>query len=154
MVNLGVLFVTFKNGALWTHDNEPFYNNFYGVQYDSSITPVFNQNEITKKTFIAVTELSTQAWDCPEIETSSNVSGNTKQISNLAVSDFEEKEGDYHASFLRASNSPGGLIEGDTLKGNLIKIKFRAVNQDPPNNGLIVLNLVSLSSIDSALTNK
>jgi len=154
MVNLGVLFIMFKDGVLWTHDDDGKYNNFFGVQYDSSITPVFNQAEIQKKTFIAISELSSQAWDCPEIETNSNVGGTTKQLSELNESDFVEKEGDYHASFLRASNSPGGLIEGDTLKGNLIKIKFRAVNQDPPNNGLIVLNLVSLSSIDSALTNK
>jgi hypothetical protein len=154
MVNLGVLFVSFKDGVLWTHDNEPFYNNFYGVQYDSTITPVFNQNEIKKKTFIAVTELASQTWDCPEIETNSNVSGGIKQISNLAISDFDEKEGDYHASFLRATNSPGGLIDGDTLKGNIIKIKLRAINEQPPNNHLVVLNLVTVSSIDSPMTNK
>lgn len=153
MVNLGVLFIGFKNGDLWTHDNTG-YNNFFGIQYDSSITAIFNQLEIQKKTFISVSELSSQIWDCPEIETSSNVYGTIKQISELSVVDFEEKEGDYHAGFLRASNSQGGLIEGDSLKGNLIKINFRAKMQEPPNNDLVTLNLVSVSNIVSPLTNK
>lgn len=154
MCCLGVLFVTFKNGDLWTHDDEPNYNNFYGIQYNSSITPVFNQNELQKKTYISITELATQAWDCPEIVTSSNEYQKVKQTSELAETDFEELEGDYSASFLRASNSAGGLINGSSLKGNLCSIKLRAIIPPPPNNKLTTLNMVSVKYIDSPLNNK
>lgn len=154
MVCIGTLLCTFKNGVLWTHDDEPYYNNFYGEQFDSYITPVFNQNELQKKTFLAVEELATQAWDCPEIITSSNEYQKVKQVSELIEDDFVEQEGVYNASFLRASNSAGGLLEGSSLKGNLMSVKFRAINQFPPDNNLISLNLVSVKSIDSPLTNK
>jgi len=154
MVSIGTVLCSFKDGVLYTHDDEPFYNNFYGVQYDSTITPVFNQNELEKKTFLAVEQLATQAWDCPEIITSSNEYLKVKQVSELIVEDFAELEGNYNASFLRASNSEGGLLEGSSLKGNLMSIKFRAVNENPPNNTLISLNLVSVKAIDSPLTNK
>lgn len=151
LCTLGTLFVAFKDGQLYTHD-EVGYNNFFGVQYDSSITPVFNQNELQKKTFTAVSEIASDIWDCPEIITSSNEFGKTKQISELIESDFEELESDFHASFLRASNSEGGLIEGSTLKGNLCIIKFRKKMLPPPDNNLITLSLISVASIDSPLT--
>lgn len=153
MCTLGILLIAFKDGNIYTHDDAG-YNNFFGVQYDSSITPVFNQNELEKKTFIAVTELASDIWDCPEIVMSSNEYGKVKQLSELAEVDFEELEGDFHASFLRASNSIGGLLEGSSLKGNLASIKFRKKMLPPPNNNLVTLNLVSVSSIDSPLTNR
>jgi len=153
MCTLGILLVSFKGGNLYTHDDLG-YNNFFGLQYDSSITPIFNQNELEKKTFIAVTELASEVWDCPEIITSSNEYQRVKQVSELAEVDFEELEGDFHASFLRASNSEGGLLEGSSLKGNLTSIKFRKKMLPPPNNNLVTLNLISVSTIDSPLTNR
>ncbi len=141
MVTLGTMLCCFKNGVLWTHDDEPHYNNFFGTQYDSYITPVFNKQPIDKKSFQAIEVVASQAWDCPEIITSSNAYGSTKQTSNLIVDDFDELEANYSAAFLGASNSIGGVIEGDSLKGNLMSVQLRAINPAPPNN-----NLISLSS--------
>lgn len=151
MVTLGTTLCSFKDGVLWTHDNEPYYNNFYGVQYDSDITPVFNKNQIDKKTFEVIEEISSQAWSCPEIITSSNSYGSTKQVSNLVVDDFEEIEGNYNAAFLCDTNSIGGLIEGDSLKGNLMSVKLKAIIPDPPNNLLVTLSSVTVKSINSPL---
>ena len=153
MCTLGTLLVSFKDGNLYTHDDVG-YNNFFGVQYDSSITPVFNKNELEKKSYTAVSELASEVWDCPEIITSSNEYGRIKQTSELIEADFGELEGDFHASFLRASNSDGGLLEGSGLKGNLCSIKFRKKMLPPPNNNLITLALITVSTIDSPLTNK
>lgn len=147
MVTLGTLLISFKDGQLYTHDSAS-YNTFFGATYDSTITPVFNKAELMKKTFTALEEVSSQVWDCPEIETSLNSHTTVKQQSSLITEDFEELEGNFNASFLRDRNSIGGLIGGDALKGNYMKVKFRA--QSPTN--LVTLILVSVSSIDSPLT--
>lgn len=151
MVTLGTTLCAFKDGILWTHDDDEHYNNFFGVQYDSYITMVFNKSELDKKTFTVVEEIASQPWDCPEIITTSNSYGKTKQTSNLIVSDFEELEGNYNAAFLGASNSIGGLIDGDSLKGNLMSIKFRAIIPEQPNNLLVSLSLIKVNSINSPL---
>lgn len=154
MVQLGTLLVTFKDGNLWTHNQDGNYNNFYGVQYDSYITGVFNKNVLEKKTFLNINEIATEIWDCPEIETSSNSYGNTKQASLLITDDFADLESNFSANFLRDINSNGDILNGDVLKGNWIKIKLRAKNQPPPNNNIITLSLVSVSYIDSYFTNR
>ncbi len=151
MVTLGTTLCSFKDGILWTHDDDDHYNNFFGVQYDSYITPVFNKMELDKKTFLAVEEIASQPWDCPEIITGSNSYGKVKQTSNLIEDDFEELEGNFNAAFLGATNSIGGLIDGDSLKGNIMSVKFRATIPDPPNNLLVSLELIKLKSINSAL---
>lgn len=149
MVTLGTTLCSFKDGVLWTHDDEPNYNNFFGVQYDSYITPVFNKNVIDKKSFLTIEQRASQAWDCPEIVTSSNAYGSTKQTSNLVTADFEEFEGNHNAAFLGASNSIGGIVDGDSLKGNTITVKLRAIIPAPPNNNLVSLSTVEVSSIPS-----
>lgn len=151
MVTLGTTLCAFKDGILYTHDDDGFYNNFFGVQYDSYITPVFNRQELDKKTFISMEQIASQAWDCPEIITGSNSYGKVKQTSNLIVEDFEELEGNFDAAFLGASNSIGGIINGDSLKGNLMSVKLRAIIPEPPDNLLVTLSLVKLKSINSPL---
>ena len=120
MVSLNTLLCTFKDGVLWTHDDEPYYNNFYGVQQDSLITPVFNDKALLKKTFISLTEVSSKVWAAELINTNINSYGTVKQESNLIAEDFALLEGEYSASFLRDINSQGGIIDGDTLKGDWI----------------------------------
>lgn len=149
VVSLNNLLVTFKNGQLWKHDSDTM-NNFYGTQYNSSITPVFNKNEQDKKTFIAVEEVASVVWDCPEIVTASDEFGTTKQTSKLVVNNFAKLEGNYNASFLRATNSQGGWLNGSSLKGNLCSIKFRAINPTQ----LVNLNIIKVTSINSALNSR
>lgn len=151
MVTLGTTLCSFKDGVLWTHDDEPYYNNFYGLQYDSSITGIFNKNQLYKKTFESMEQIASQVWDCPEIITASNSYGTTKQQSNLVVDDFDELESNFNTAFLCDTNSIGGLIDGDTLKGNLCTIKFRAIIPDSPNNNLVSLSSITVNSIDSPL---
>ena len=149
MTCLGVLFITFKDGELYTHDAVD-YNKFYGVDYDSSVTFVFNQNALDKKTFLSLAEIASQIWDVPSLGTDVNSYGTTKMTSNLVDSDFAELEGSFEAGILRDQNSIGGLIEGDTMKGKLMTAKFRA---KVPNK-LVSLNLVSLKYINSPLNNR
>lgn len=149
MVSIGTMFITFKNGQLWTHDN-PIFCNFYGTQYDCYIKGVFNDFPNVIKTFESLMELSNDVWECPEIETSIVSYGAVQQQSNLISGDFDLLESKWCASFLKDSNSIGGLINGDTLKGEYIIIKLRVQNAST----LVFLNLINLRVIDSPLNVK
>ena len=48
-ITLNNIYYTFKNGLAWIHGGNAFYNNFYGVQYDSSFNVLINeQPEVVK----------------------------------------------------------------------------------------------------------
>jgi hypothetical protein len=111
---------SFKNGQLYIHDSATR-NNFYGTQYSSSITFVFNKDNILKKTFDYVTFDATDYWTSPTI---GDVTTSLGQPSNLVQGDYEIYEGMYHGALQRDNNSLGGVINGDYLKGTWIQAKF------------------------------
>ena len=150
MGEVNVTLFTFKNGQIWQHGTSP-YCNFYGTQYSASITNVFNTNSLDKKTWISVMETGSTTWACPLIYTQMNTGGiATKQTSLLLESDFETLEAEYQASFLRDSSSPGGLVEGDSLKGNYIVLKFEKASA----NSFVYLNSATTKYINSPLNNR
>lgn len=65
MARLGKRFYTIKNGQLWLHNDEsnPVMNNFYGVQYETRITTVFNDAMADDKAFKTLVLESPQKWD-------------------------------------------------------------------------------------------
>jgi hypothetical protein len=144
--SLNTLLLSFKNGALWTHNNTT-YCKFYESQYDAMIEAAFNSGGNLKKTWISLTQYSNTAWDCPEITSQLSTYGNTPQSSLIPISNFKRLEGNYHSNFFRDTNSVGGLINGSSLKGNYLIIKFRKQNASE----FYFLNLVSVNFIDSPL---
>jgi hypothetical protein len=149
MTTLGTLLISFKNGGLWTHDSDVF-NNFFGVQYESSVTPVFNNGTASVKSFMAIEEKSNTVWECPEIETSLMSYGTTPQQSSLIEEDFNEVEGKFISNFNKDSNSIGGIEGGDQLKGDWMKIKMSKSSA----SNFVSLNIVSVRIIDSPLNNR
>ena len=150
MGEVNVTLFTFKNGQIWKHGTSP-YCNFYGTQYSASITTVFNTASLDKKTWISVMETGSAIWSCPLIYTQMNTGGAaTKQTSLLLESDFVTLEAEYQASFLRDSSSPGGLVEGDSLKGNYMVIKFEKASA----NSFVYLNSATTKYINSPLNNR
>ncbi len=149
MTTLGVLLISFKDGDLYTHDN-PLYNTFYGVTYDSYIKMAFNERPLDKKTFETLTEVASQVWVVPEITTDLNSFGTTKMKSNMVAGDFEPLEGSFEGAILRDENSEGGVINGDTMKGKYAMVKF-SITQPTT---LVSLNLVSLKYINSPLNTR
>lgn len=132
MCSLGTLLITWKDGDLWTHDSST-YNNFYGVQYESFVEPVFNLGPDNKKNYLANSQVSSTVWAATDIETSLG------QESSLQSSDYRKNEDGRYAGFLRDINSPNGLLSGDPLKGNWIKLRLTAPAS-------VAGNLVSLFS--------
>ena len=149
MGSLNTQLFTFKNGEMWIHTNTT-YCNYYGVQYPASITTVFNTNSLDKKTWISLTETASTTWAAPVIYTQMMSYGSQKQESILLESDFQVLESEYHASFLRDTRSIGGLLNGDSLKGGYIVIKFEKTNA----NSFVYLNSATVKYIDSPLNNR
>jgi hypothetical protein len=95
-------------------------------------------------------ETGNTTWACPVIYTQMDSYGITKQESELLDADFQTLESEYHASFLRDSNSPGGLVEGDSLKGGYIVIRFEKISA----NSFVYLNSATVKYINSPLNNR
>ena len=150
MGDLNTKLLTFKDGEIWAHNNTSTFCNFYGVQYGASITTVFNQANINKKTWISMAQTANTVWECPEIYTQMNSYDAIKQESELNEGDFEVLESTYNASFLKDKNSQGGLIEGSSLKGGYIVAKFEKTSA----NSFVYLNSATAKFINSALNNR
>lgn len=147
MVSLGTLLVTFLSGQMWTHDSET-YNNFYGVDYESSITSVFNQNPYVTKQGISITEMSSNgAWDCPEITSQVDSYGSTPQQTTLVSAEFSKRDNKWVASIKRDINSHGGKINGSYMKGQWVSVKFRKQSAST----LVTLNIVTMKWVESQL---
>ena len=95
-------------------------------------------------------ETANTTWKCPIIYTQMDSYDSVKQVSSLIDADFAILESEYHASFLRDANSPGGLINGNSLKGGYIVIKFEKTNA----NTFVYLNSATVKYIDSPLNNR
>lgn len=144
------LLISFWNGGLYTHDNSANPANFYGTQQTPSITAVFHDPTIEKKTFLSVTEVANQAWVCPAISTDTFSYPGTLQSSNLVAEDFVLLGTDYNAALLNDQNSIGGIINGDVLQGSAMTVQFSA---SLPTN-FAYLAQIGIRYIDSPLTAK
>ena len=144
---LNNLFVTFKNGYIYTH-NSSTYNYFYGVQYGSYIDVVFNDQPIDKKTFLSITETANAIWYCPSIKSQVS-SGTTATVQQTAIvaARFASLEGQYSSAIPRDQNSPGGLVNGNTMHGNYLIVRF----QKDSANVFYYINTVSLNYNNSPL---
>lgn len=93
MIGMNSYFYTFKGGNLYKHNSNELRNNFYGVQYNSKLTSVFNIETASVKNFKTMSLNSDDSWDC-------NI------VTDLATgfidkSYFTLKEGDYFAYIRR-----------------------------------------------------
>lgn len=141
----------FKNGVLYSFANSSAQANFFGTQYPCTITIPFNDNLVEKKTFIALTQVSSTLWYCPSIYTDLQSYPGQRQESNLVNEDFALLENEWNASFWNDQHSPLGQFDGgENLKGSLIVIQFQV---DNPSGGVNLSDL-SVRFIESHRNNK
>jgi hypothetical protein len=123
--------VSFVDGNLYIH-NSATYSNFYGTQYDSTITLVFNKESAIKKTFESIRYQANQYWIAKSLgdvlSSQPNPQTGLPQISKFFQQDFTIEEGVYFNSLLRDANSMqdpiAALWEGDFLKGWYLLVKL------------------------------
>lgn len=125
ITSAGNVLITWKDGALWVHNNTTTYANFYGVQQTPSIKLVYNQFPNMKKHYNTFTTLGNTYWTCP---TNADIITNMGHNSTLLQTDYRIKDDKYHAAFKRDVNSVGGLFNGRPLKGAWIEMNLKPVN--------------------------
>ena len=88
---------TFSGGNLYRHNTNNIRNRYYGVDYPSTITGVFNQEPTTVKVFKTIELESDDSWDCNLFT----------DLSTGMIDDtyFEQKEGAWFAFIRRRANS-------------------------------------------------
>jgi hypothetical protein len=65
MIGMNNVFYSFKNGSLYKHNsNSSPRNNFYGDQYESTLSGVINIEPTTIKKFKTISLEGNAAWDC------------------------------------------------------------------------------------------
>ena len=110
-------YITYQNGNMYTHNTNGVYNSFYGQTYSSSVDLVYNASPSLIKSFLGLMQQTDTVW-------SGGVSTSQYQTSTLLSTDFSQKEGVWFASLYRDIGSPGGILNGDDLKGNWIKFSL------------------------------
>ena len=60
-ISLNNMYYTFKGGELYSHDNE-IRNNFYGIQFNSSLKLLFNDNPDVVKSFLTLSYEGSQPY--------------------------------------------------------------------------------------------
>lgn len=142
--------ILFYNGNLYIQNNSANPAMFFGIQQTPSVTMVFKDPTIEKKTFLAVTEVANQPWVCPSMQTDTFSYGTTLQSSNLVAEDFTLLGTDWNAPLWFDINSQEGQFNGDTMSGSELIIQFSDSNPAI----FCYLAQIGIRYIDSPLTAK
>ena len=128
-------YYTFKDNKLYKHYNPAVgfpRNNFYGVQYDSSIQFVFNPSPSLSKVFKTVNYEGSNGWEIPSFnanrsfELRDTISPILSYNDGAYVGDFgytyyagfDKKEGKYMTNLVNASTATEGeVVFGDSMTG-------------------------------------
>ncbi len=138
MIGMNNYFYSFKKGNLWRHNTNETRNNYYGFQYSSTITSVFNvEPTLSIKLFktmsyestTTVADTSQAAWECVELNTDLTDGSPGSMLSTY----FVQKEGEWF-SFLR--NNAGTL----NYKARSVNGIGEAVSTSIPTVGFTTIN--------------
>jgi len=105
MIGMNNYFYTFKGGNLYRHNVNALRNNFYGVQYNSKITSVFNNVPLENKLFKTLALQGDDTWEATPIETDIQNSGFIQEEW------FQKKEQVYFAFIRNSGDVPAGVDE-------------------------------------------
>ena len=97
MIGMNNYFYTFSNGNLYRHNTNEVRNNFYGVQYVSTVQSVFNEMPLENKLFKTINIEGDAAWGVT-LQTDIQDSG------FIEAGWFDEKEASFYA-FVRNSGT-------------------------------------------------
>ena len=96
MVGMNGFFYSYSGGNLYRHNTNEIRNNYYGVQYNSTINSVFNIRPMDIKLFKTMSYESDDAWACTALFSDL---GTGSMLSTF----FEQKEGEWF-TFLRENS--------------------------------------------------
>ena len=125
MIGMNSSLYTWKGGDLYIHDSNAIRNNYYGTQYDSTITPVFNNNPLENKIFKTIGIDGNLPW---KVEVTTDFTEGVIEADHL-----KEKEGTWFGHIRRNSGtvdlkamSTQGIGIGDfNILTNVVTFPFR-----------------------------
>ncbi len=144
MIGMNNYFYTFNKGNLYRHNTNERRNNYYGQDFSSVLTSVFNDEALMNKIFKTLALESDDSWEA-------SVSSDQQSGNFIDKDDFKLKEGGYFG-YLRAENStPAATTQYALRSANGIGSNMFANTSDP--SAVVVYfgtsPLVSIGSIIS-----
>lgn len=99
MIGMNNFFYSYSGGNLYRHNTNELRNNFYGQQFNSTVTSVINELPLVSKIFKTINLQSDEPW---------SVSLNTDLQNDGFISNewFELKEGSWYAAAKNTTQSP------------------------------------------------
>jgi hypothetical protein len=138
-VSINNEYYTFKDGEMYQHHSNVIRNNFYGEQFDSQITVLFNDDPSSVKSFTTINYEGSQARITKNISTTNidgeyyniesydgwyvdNMHTNLQETENL---EFKNKEGKWFSTIKGATTTLGNLDEKEfSVQGIGVPIKL------------------------------
>ncbi|MES2395812.1 MAG: hypothetical protein V4549_07405 [Bacteroidota bacterium] len=132
----GLNIISFKSGALYTHNTNAVYANYYGVQYKSKLWFYCNAAPSNVKVYEAMSLEALDAW-AATIETPISDENPAGQTTGLLDTNFDLIEGVWYSEILKNDNTPNivpspvilpnARFEGDVMRGvyALVKLEYQ-----------------------------
>ena len=136
-ITLNNVYYTFKRGLMWEHGANPLYNNFYGIQYDSSFNVLINEEPQVVKGFSTLNytgsksryfqyQVGNKWYSIDEI--------NANQTIPTAIT---QKTAGWYTSFIRTDLEAGEVKEFQKKEGKYFNyIKGTLIGCDPKGIGI------------------
>ncbi len=129
-------------------------SNFYGINYNSNVTFIFNAQPSTVKNFQTINYEGDSGWEMKSLFTNedrafnikpNSLSSNLSQLqSNALVNNFKRKEDKYYADILNSSPSQfGEVVWGSSssgVKGFYAEVKMEINNKGAGKKELFAVN--------------
>lgn len=128
----------FHNGSVWLHGANEVRCNFFGTQYDSSVTVIANLSPTQMKIFYNIRVQSNRVWAAVatgDINIPATEGKTDGMSSRLMANRFRMLQGNYFADFLRNLLTPGfdtqleALFKGAELRGEYMEITLTNSDQ-------------------------
>ena len=104
MIGMNNYFYTFNGGNLYRHNVNPVRNNFYGVQYSSTLQGVFNDLPLENKLFKTLNLEGDDSWEA-------NMRTDIQDTGYIDDAWFEKKEQSWYAFVRNTGTVPAGANE-------------------------------------------
>lgn len=146
MIGMNNFFYTFSGGNLYRHNTNETRNEFYGVQYPSTVTSVFNDVPLENKLFKTINLEGNDSWKV-------TLESDIQTTGFIEAEYFQEKEGSFFA-FLRNSGTTPADDEQEfplrSLNGlgttSNVNISGNTITLDFPNT-LYIGNIISIGDV-------
>lgn len=120
-------YVSWKDGRMWIHNQNPIHNSFYGQEYPSVITFYCNINYEQDKDFYNMVLNGSHQWRA-DVELPPRPGKSKGQRSRIKPMNFKLEKGRFTSAFYRDMDDPRfvdemqALMKGAYLQGQIMKV--------------------------------